>query len=202
MKIALIDLRESSQGCNNKDKAGTFGNAMNGEDFFSRAYGFLKRKKVRTPVMHFGYLAAIFRQAGHTVSYYESFPQDEDLVILASSIVGYQEELEFVREVRKRNPTVKIGFLGAFASVKPEIFIEGGADFIFAGEPQWAALEIVVNRLEPKGVLPSRLIENLEILPFADWRGFPVESYSYWPGLKKDPILPMLASRGCSFDCS
>jgi anaerobic magnesium-protoporphyrin IX monomethyl ester cyclase len=202
MKIALIDLKEGPKGCNNKDKAGTFGNAMRGEGFISSIYGTLKGMNVHTPVMHFGYLAAIFRQSGHTVHYYESFPQDEDMVILASSIVGYDEELAFSREVRKRNPRVKIGFIGAFATVRPEIFLDGGGDFVMPGEPEWAAKEMAENRLEPKGILPKKLLEGLDQLPFPDWNVFPVKSYSYWPGLKKRPLLPMLSSRGCSFDCS
>ena len=41
MKIALIDLKESSTGCNNKDKAGTFGNASHGEDLVSKIYALL-----------------------------------------------------------------------------------------------------------------------------------------------------------------
>ena len=202
MKVALIDLKESSKGCNNKDKAGTFGNAMHGEGLFARIYGMLKHRKVRTPVMHFGYLSAIFRKAGHEVNYYESYPRDEDLTILASSIVGYNEELQFARQIKKRNPNTQIGFMGAFASAKPEIFLEGGGDFVLPGEPEWGGMELAGGRLEPEGLLPQRLIENLEILPFPDWRGFPVGSYSYWPGLKKTPILPMLASRGCSFNCT
>lgn len=201
MKVALIDLKESSRGCNNKDKAGTFGNAMRGEGVISWSYGLLKRRKVRTPVMHFGYLSAIFRKAGHTVRYYESFPQDEDLVIMASSIPGYDEELEFVQRLKEKIPKSRVGFIGAFATAKPEIFLDSGADFILPGEPEWGAMELAQNRLEPNGVLPSRLIDELEILPFPDWRGFPVESYSYWPGLKRDPVLPMLSSRGCSFNC-
>ncbi len=202
MRVALIDLKEGPQGCNNKDKAGTFGNAMKGEGFFSSLYGLLKRRHVRTPVMHFGYLSGIFRKAGHSVNYYESLPKNgEDLVIMASSIVGYDEELEFARKLKARKPNVKVGFIGAFATAKPDIFMEGGADFVLPGEPEWAAREIAENRLEPKGVLPFRLIEDLETLPFADWKGFPVGSYSYWPGLKNTPILPMLASRGCSFNC-
>ena len=46
MKIALIDLKESKQGCNNKDKAGGFGNAAHGEGMASRIYSFLKRSQV------------------------------------------------------------------------------------------------------------------------------------------------------------
>ena len=202
MKVALIDLKESPSGCDNKDKAGTFGNAMQGEGLFAKFYGLLKRNKVKTPVMHLGYLSAIFRKAGHAVNYYESFPQDEDLVILASSIVGHGEELEFARKVQKKNPRARIGFIGGFATAKPDVFLEGGADFVLAGEPESAAIQIAENGLEPRGVVSSKLIENLESLPFPDWRGFPFQKFSYWPAHRRNPVFPMLASRGCSFDCA
>jgi len=202
MRVALIDLKESPRGCNNKDKSGSFGNTMSGEGLFSKLYGFLKSTKARTPVVHMGYLSAIFRKSGHSVHYYESFPKDEDLVILASSITGYDEELEFARKVKEKNPRAKVGFINAFSTVKPEIFLDGGADFILPGEPEWAAIELAEGRLEPKGVLPQKLMEDLEALPFPDWRGFPVARFDYWPALKRRPVLPVVTSRGCSFDCS
>lgn len=198
-KIALIDLKESSKGCNNKDKAGTFGNTSHGEDFASRVYAFFKHNNVDVPVVHFGYMAAIFRQYGHQVTFYDGAPKDEELVILASSIVGYDEELEFVRKIRQ--PGRKIGFINAFATAKPEIFLEE-ADFVIKGEPEEAAIRIAKGELDPKGIIESPLITDLESLPFPDWDGFPVYRYGYYPVLKKRPTLPLLTSRGCSFDCS
>ncbi len=198
-KIALIDLKESAHGCNNKDKAGTFGNASHGEDFVSRIYAFFKRSNVDVPVVHFGYMAAIFRNHGHEVNFYDGMPKDEDLVFMASSIVGYDEELEFVRKIKK--PGRKIGFINAFATAKPEIFLEE-ADFVIKGEPEAAVIQIAKGELEPKGIIDSPLIVDLESLPFPDWDGFPVNRYGYYPVLKKSPTLSILTSRGCSFDCS
>lgn len=202
MKVALIDLKESPKGCHNKDVAGTFGNAMQGEGLFAKAYGFFKRNKVKVPVLHLGYLSAIFRKAGHTVNYYESFPKDEELMIMASSIVGHGEELAFARQAKKKNPKSRIGFIGGFATAKPDIFLEGGGDFILAGEPETAALQIANEGLVPRGVVTSKLIEDLESLPFPDWQGFPVNRFLYWPAHRKSPVIPMLTSRGCSFDCA
>ena len=199
MKIALIDLKESAHGCNNKDKAGTFGNASHGEGWISKTYALMKRSQVDVPVVHFGYMAAILRQAGHTVNFYDSFPKDEEIVILASSIVGYDEELEFVRKIRK--PGRKIGFINAFATAKPEIFLKE-ADFVIKGEPEASILKLAKNELELKGAIDSPLIYDLESLPFPDWDGFPVHRYGYYPVLKKTPTLSILTSRGCSFDCS
>ncbi len=200
MKIALIDLKETATGCNNKDKAGTFGNTSHGEDLISRIYAFMKRNNVDVPVVHFGYMAAIFRQHGHEVNIYDSVPtRDEELVILASSIVGYDEELAFVRKIRK--PGRKIGFINAFATAKPEIFLEE-ADFVIMGEPEAVTIQIAKGELDPKGAIQSPLIYDLESLPFPDWDGFPVKRYGYFPVLSKGPTLSILTSRGCSFDCS
>jgi len=199
MKIALIDLKESSSGCNNKDKAGTFGNASHGEGLIAKIYSLVKRNNVDMPVIHFGYLAAIFRQQGHEVAFYDSFPKDEELVILASSIVGYDEEIEFAKKIRR--PNRRVGFISAFATVKPELFLEA-ADFVIRGEPEWAAMEIAAGRIEPQGIIDSPLIQNIETLPFPDWDGFPTHEYGYFPILKKRPLLSILTSRGCSFDCS
>lgn len=202
MNVALIDLKESPNGCNNKEVAGTFGNAMRGEGLFSRLYSMVKRNKLKLPVLNLGYLTAIFRKSGHSVNYYETFPKEEELVIMASSIAGHEEELAFARLIRKRNSKARIGFMGAFPTVKPEIFLENGADFVLPGEPEWSAAEIASGHLEPNGILPQKLIQDLETLPFPDWRGFPVREFSYWPGLRQSPVLPLLTSRGCSFDCS
>ncbi|MDP3920116.1 MAG: radical SAM protein [Candidatus Omnitrophota bacterium] len=199
MKVALIDLKESRNGCNNKDKAGGFGNKSHGEDLISRIYAYFKHSQVDVPVMHFGYMAAIFRQHGHTVKFYDAEPEDEELVIMASSIVGYDEELSFARRIQK--PGRKIGFINAFATVKPEIFLNA-SDFVIKGEPEQATIEIAKGNVKPEGVIDSALIFDLESLPFPDWDGFPVSRYGYYPVLKKKPLISILTSRGCSFDCS
>jgi radical SAM superfamily enzyme YgiQ (UPF0313 family) len=144
-------------------------------------------------------MAAILRQAGHEVHLYDAAPKDEEIVILASSIVGYDEELAFVRKIRK--PGRKIGFINAFATAKPEIFLEE-ADFVIKGEPEAATIKLAKGELELKGAIESPLIYDLESLPFPDWDGFPVDRYGYFPVLKKGPTLSILTSRGCSFDCS
>ncbi len=200
MKIALVDLKETASGCNNKDKAGTFGNTSHGENFVSKFYAYMKRNQVDVPVLHFGYMAAIFRKYGHQVTFYDNTPTgDEELVIMASSIVGYDEELEFVRKIRK--PGRKIGFINAFATAKPEIFLEE-ADFVIKGEPEAVTLQIAKGELDPKGAIDSPLIYDLESLPFPDWDGFPVHRYGYYPVLGRGRTLSILTSRGCSFDCS
>ena len=197
MNIALVDLNDGVLGCN-KDKTGTFGNRLSHGSWFARQCARVKHRFIKNPVVHLGYLAAIFRRDGHEVRYYESKPRDEELVLIASSIVGYREELQFARSIQR--PGRRIGFLGAFAGVRPELFLEE-ADFVVPGEPEAAAIEISRRNVDLKGTVPSPLIQDLDTLPFPDWSGFPVRSFRYFPTLKKSPVLPLLTSRGCSFDC-
>jgi len=55
--------------------------------------------------------------------------------------------------------------------------------------------------VEPKGVIASNLVKDLDSLPFPRWDDHPIEEYSYFPLLKKKPFLTMISSRGCPYDC-
>lgn len=200
LKVALIDLKESEKGCSNKDKAGTFGNASHGEGVISKLYASIKRKNVETPVVHFGYIAALFRSHGHEVQITDGLPHpDVNLVIIASTIVGYDEELAYARSIRKDGR--KIGFISAFATAKPEIFLEA-SDFVILGEPEAAIVDFLKGNKDLSGAVSSILLTDLDSLPFPDWDGFPIHRYSYYPIIKFRPVLPVLSSRGCAFDCT
>ncbi len=202
MQIALIDLKESTRGCRNKDVAGTFGNAMQGDGLAAKIFERAKRSQLRMPLMHFGYLNAILKRAGHRTEFCDSFPQTRpDVALLASSLVGTGEELAFARELKARTGA-SVGFIGAMATVQPDLFLEGGADFVIKGEPEAAVLTHSANGGFQRGVIESPLLTDLEKLPFPDWSEFPVRSFRYAPALKRRPVLPIQTSRGCSFDCS
>ena len=80
--------------------------------------------------MSLAYMHSILKQEGHDVEFFEKIPKGEfDIIIIASSIVDYKNELKLAKEI-KRKSNAKIGFTGAFAQVKPDIFLEVG-DFIF-----------------------------------------------------------------------
>lgn len=199
MKIALVDLDEDSKGCNNKDQTGTYGSVMNASGLIGRVFHALKRKRLRLPIISFGYLAAILRNQGHEVNIYSSFPEDEEIVIIATSIIGYRQEIAFARKVKSRHPC-KVGFTGAFAKAKPDLFLEEDS-FVIDGEPEnWALNFNGVDNLE--GVVRSERVTDLDSLPFPDWHGFPLWKYEYYPLLKGGQFLTMQTSRGCPFACS
>jgi len=201
MRVALLDLRESPAGCNNKEVTGTYGSTMTGEGGISSIFAWAKRRSLKMPVVHMGYLNAIFREAGHDVLYCEDPPTESvDLVLMATSIVGADEEREAARAIRARFPDVHLGFFGAFAPVDAEAFLEAG-DFVIRGEPEELCQRLAAGESLPTGVVASEEIRDLDILPDPDYRGFPVATYSYGPLLKGKPFLPVTTARGCPYDC-
>ena len=201
MRFALIETRGKKFAVN-KDQAGSFGTSTDaGTSLFSRLLNKVKRNGVRTPVMSMAYMHSILKQEGHHVEFFEKKPNDEfDIIIIASSIVDFKNELELAREIKKTS-NAKIGFTGAFAQVKPDIFLKVG-DFILTGEPEEATYRLAKGEIEPSGIIVSKLISDLDSLPFPEWHNRNLDQYNYYPLLKNKPLISVQGSRGCSYDCT
>lgn len=170
-----------------------------GDSFLAKILERAKKRAVNIPVFALGYLAAIFKKNGHQVEYkFNELPLNSDLIIIPSSIVDYRYEIEFAKKIKEKS-SAKIGFFGPFASAQPDLYLEA-ADFVIINEPEQAVEKISEGRI-PHGKIISQQIENLDSLPFPDWSLFPLKKYSYRPLLKPKPFIPVLSSRGCSFNC-
>jgi len=201
MRIALIETRGEGLAVN-KDQAGSFGTATDtGSSLFGKILNIVKRRGVRTPAIFMAYMYSIFENEGHDVKFFDKIPDESfDMVIIMSSIVDSENEIKMARKIKARS-NCSVGFIGAFASVRPDIFLEAG-DFVIAGEPEDATFKIARNEIQPKGVIVSELIRDLDTLPFPKWDDHPIHEYGYYPLLKKKPFLSVLSSRGCPFDCN
>ena len=89
----------------------------------------------------------------------------------------------------------------AFATTNPDLFLKF-SDFIIAGEPEEATIRIARGEIEPKGVIVSQLLDNLDQLPFPTWDDHKIKEFSYYPHLKTKPFFQILSSRGCPYDCN
>jgi len=147
----------------------------------------------------FAYLAAIFARAGHEVKYVEDKIEKADIVFLASSMVDYENEINWIKKIKASGS--KIGVIGPFAGQKPELYLRY-ADFVIVGEPESAAIKIASGEIDPKGIIKEKIIDDLDILPFPKWDIFPVSKYSYVPALRQKPFLPILSSRSCPYNCN
>lgn len=201
MRIALIETRGEKLAVN-KDQAGTFGSALEaGDSVFSKILNKVKRRGVRVPVVYIPYMYSIFEQFGHEVRFYDKMPDnDPDISIIATSAVDYKNEIKFAKTIKK-NSHSKVGFIGAFATTNPDLFLKEG-DFVISGEPEEATSRIAQRKVELNGIIISELIKDLDSLPLPNWDEHPINEYGYYPLLKKKPFLPILSSRGCPYDCS
>lgn len=199
MKITLLNIRSNRRDCINKDFMGGYGWAFNaGESLAARLINLVKRWGEKLPLLSFGYLAAILSRNGFEVDFKTNVIPDSDMVIMSSSMVDYRYELDWARRIKQKG--INVGFIGPFASHKPELFLNN-CDFVIKGEPEEAAMLMKGNdRLS--GLIQSRPVEDLDTLPFPKWDIFPIASYSYFPALKERPFLPVLASRGCAYQCN
>jgi radical SAM superfamily enzyme YgiQ (UPF0313 family) len=200
LKVALVEVISGRNGCVNKDFMGGYGWAFKvGNSLPARAIELVKWLGEKLPIMSCGYLAAIFSRAGHSVEYANGVVRDCDLAIIYSSMVDYRADLEMARRY-KRETKAKVAFIGPFASHRPDQFLDSG-DLVVAGEPERFALEVAAGREIGRGLVESHDIKEVDTIPFPDWSGFPVRSYSYFPALRQRPFLPVLASRGCPYTC-
>ena len=201
MNIALVETRRSEGHAVNKDKAGGFGTDTDaGRSIYGKILTFVKRRGVVSPVIFMAYMQSIFEKEGHDVKFYDRLPDDNfDLVIIYGSIVDYQNELKLARQI-KSSSNAKIGFLGPFPMIRPDIFLKE-ADFVISGEPEDATIKLAKGLIEPKGIITSELLKDLDSLPFPNWDDHDINQFGYYPQLKKKPFLPILSSRGCPYDC-
>ena len=201
MKITLLEVAGKKDGYLNKDVMGGYGEVCKiGDSFLARVIEKQKKDNIRLPLSVYGYLAAIFYNNNHKVEYLiNKVPEDSDLVIIYSSIIDYKTELAFAQEIKNKT-NAKVGFIGAFATAKPEVFMEV-ADFVILGEPENIAQKINEKWI-PKGIIKSEPVRDLDTLPYPKWDIFPIEDYSYFPVLKKKPFITILSSRGCTFNCN
>ena len=199
MKIALLEAFSSSRRYISKDTQGGFGTRTSvGNSIRARVLEIVKQKGVKIPIMSLGYISGIFRKYGHQVVVNKV--DDADLVIIPSSIVDYKHEIATARQIKDLTKA-KVGFIGPFATVKPEIFLQM-ADFVIGGEPEAVATKIAEKNEIPDGYIKGEIIENLDTIPFPNWDGFDINSYSYFPSIKVKPFLTIQSSRGCPLPCN
>ncbi|OGR83821.1 MAG: hypothetical protein A2901_01435 [Elusimicrobia bacterium RIFCSPLOWO2_01_FULL_54_10] len=202
MIISLLDYKV--KGLNfNREQTGTFGSQMRASGFLGSLITNAKKDKLHLPIMSFAYMATLLKNAGHDVGFFHDdgdIPKNTQLVFIASSMAGYKIECGIAAKIRKNSPQAKIGFIGAFASVKPELFKEA-SDFIIDGEPEGAILEFIQGNKALEGIVHSPQVPNLDDLPVPDWDIMGVDNFSYFPILPKKPFLPVITSRGCTFNC-
>lgn len=186
----------------NRDQTGTFGSYFKSEGLLGNILSKVKTSSVRLPVLSFSYATALLRPAGHEVNLTMKMPEHGgDVALFATVMYHWKEDLAFLKEFKRRHPETKLGVIGGFSQVKPELY-EDVVDFNIKGDIEPAIWDFLDGKWNWEGQYESGRDIDLDDLPVPDWDGFPIERYSYRPVLGKNNFLVVQSSRGCAYGCS
>jgi hypothetical protein len=102
-KVFLLDYQEDMNSPIRKAVTGTFGSQTEVEGFIGKLYKKKKAGGLIIPPLYFAYASGIFKKYGWEVSHGYKFPNEEyDLIILATSMPGYQDELNAAKTYKEK----------------------------------------------------------------------------------------------------
>jgi radical SAM superfamily enzyme YgiQ (UPF0313 family) len=201
MHVVLWDTQKNDV---QKDYAGGMGTGIFrgsgrfGDWLISRGY----RRDRRPVALNFAYLAAIFKELGHTVEYaLDRAVAGADLYIFNPALLTLDLEHQAMQEILAKRPTARILITGPVAFSMPEAFsdldvkvVRGEAEMLF-----WKLDEVLASEDQ---VVSVGSVKDLDSLPWPDWSMFNYRTfrmkYDFW----KFPTALVQLSRGCTFTCN
>ena len=129
MNILLLDVYPHVNYRMSKDQNGGYGTANDyGKTLFTKFLKFVVNKSIEFPPLFSVQVLGELKDANHSVEYSKTIPDNLeffDFIILASSIVCHETEIDTIKKLKKFN---KIVFaIGPFATSNPDNYIQAGA---------------------------------------------------------------------------
>lgn len=196
-----------------KDTAGGYGTGNDfGNTFFSKLLNIYVDSNIGMPPIEIMIISSILKQ-NHKVHYTRNLNDKEiensDFIILTSSIIAHETELNAIYKLKNK----KIFVTGIFATTKKEkystknsIVIKNESDTFFYNLEKSKNLNLCfLNELFNKKELTNNFYStvSLDELPFPDWhdytKKFPLRNDFF--SLNKKIAVPLLGTRGCPYSC-
>ncbi len=196
-----------------KDTAGGYGTGNDfGNTFFSKLLNIYVDSNIGMPPIEIMIISSILKQ-NHKVHYTRNLNDKEiensDFIILTSSIIAHETELNAIYKLKNK----KIFVTGIFATTKKEkystknsIVIKNESDTFFYNLEKSKNLNLCfLNELFNKKELTNNFYStvSLDDLPFPDWhdytKKFPLRNDFF--SLNQKIAVPLLGTRGCPYSC-
>ncbi len=198
-KVAILNI--SSPG-DNKEFNGGYGTTFEvGDSLKSKFLMYIRNKLEFLPLLNDGYVNSVFSNKGIEVKYYNNQIPAEDIILLHTSLIRFNEEIDFIKKIKLKKPNSLVIVHGPLVSSIPEHY-KLIADTIIKGE-----IENVFTKYEsltdlPKGIVDLGYVDDINALPFPNWDIFNYKSFKQFPILKKWPVFMVLGSRSCPYKCN
>ena len=186
-----------------KDNAGAYGTANHyGNNFFCKFLNYFVKNSDLSPPLFAAQIIGELINANHNVKYSQEIDgNDYDLVIIISSIVCHETELEKIKILIKENKNVLVA--GPFATSCPEPYVNVGAKVII-GEPDMFFHNFNLSVHEIKN-LPYR-IQNFKVydineLSIPGWKEIFKFIKPRMKFLGRGYSIYLQSSRGCPYPC-
>ena len=179
-------------------------NKMPNDSFILHLFSRIKESMIVVPLHSLVQIAGYLKYNGHQFNVVngDQIPKgaSPDAFIIPSSMVSSNDECKLGTHLKLNYPNSKVIFFGPFASYYSDKYLMHG-DLVVQGEPDQFFLSLKPGNSIPVGTISSPPPEDLDHLPLPHWEAFNINQYRYSPVLDKQPIVTMLASRSCIYDC-
>ena len=217
MKFLIVDNYTKDNWRLVKDTAGVYGTGNDfGNSIFSKLINKFVSKVISMPPMYAMYVFSILKKRGCEVEYTKKIRIDEikkaDYIILTSSIICHETELEALKQIV--NCGKKVFVIGIFGNVAKEKYKTINS-FIVPGEAESFFLHVELsedslqkyflyneNDNTSKKTI-SNMVDNLDDLPFPDWNYY-TKKYALrnnFLDFNSKTAIPITATRGCPYSC-
>jgi hopanoid biosynthesis associated radical SAM protein HpnJ len=156
---------------------------------------------------------------GLSIDHVRAIARDYELVIMHTSTPSFPTDARFAEMLKKDNPQLKIGMVGAKTMVDPDGSLRAtqAVDFVCREEFDYTCKEVAegfafadikgLSYRAPDGRivhnLPRAILENMDELPFVApvyKRDLKIENY--FIGYLKHPYVSLYTGRGCRSKCT
>ena len=204
-KILILDVYPKVNYRISKDLNGGYGTGNDyGDSWFSKLLSLFVKNSINFPSLFIVQVCGELVALGHEIEFKKNINSNEvnnyDLIIIPSSIVCHETEIETLKKLSKNN---KVLVIGPFASSYPNSYLENGAA-VLKGEPENFFHKIDLSKFLEN--FKKELIENNKIVPLDDLEkpGWEIIFKDYIPVMKflgKGPAINLYASKGCPYSC-
>jgi hopanoid biosynthesis associated radical SAM protein HpnJ len=146
--------------------------------------------------------------------------RDYEFLVLFTSTVGFESDLELLRQIKEKNPSLKVAFVGPHVQNRPDESLKASKDidFIVRGEFDHAVVEFAQGKpldqilgisyrkdgkILATGTRPQLHTEELDALPFAmDVYKQNLKIENYRVPFLLHPFASIYTTRGCPALCT